>query len=60
MNLMKLLGLLMAFMMVAAACGSDEEGASSEDSGSEDSGSEAAPGDCGAGSINASGSVAFM
>ena len=58
MNVFKLLSLLLALVMVAAACGSDD-GDSTGDSGDDaDSSSETASGDvdCGAGDVNASGS----
>jgi len=55
LNLMKLLGLLMALVLVAAACaGSDESSEASGDSGSE--GGEMVASDCGEGTVNASGS----
>ncbi len=60
LNLMKLLGLLLAFTMVAAACGSDDGDASADggsDTGAEDGGeSTGGAVDCGAGDINISGS----
>ena len=58
-NLMKLLGLLLAVAMMAAACGDDDDAASDDTEtaaeGSEDS-SESAAVNCGAGDINISGS----
>lgn len=56
MKLLKMLGLLMALVMVAAACGSSDETAdASSDSDAESSGSAEAS-DCVEGTVNASGS----
>ncbi len=55
-NLMKLLGLLMALVMVAAACGSDDSSEASGESSDSGESSVESGGDACEGSINASGS----
>ncbi len=55
LNVMKLLGLLMVFTMVVAACGSDD-GDASADGGSDSTGATGDSGQCGSGDINISGS----
>jgi phosphate transport system substrate-binding protein len=52
---MKLLGLLLAFMLIASACGGDDDSDDAASDGGSDGGAETAE-NCGSGDINASGS----